>query len=57
MRSLGRPCVGSQNFPLKGCLTLGLCLGSCSFTARGSSLGRGPTNARVGGQASKAGQK
>lgn len=57
MRSLGRPGVGSQNFPQKGCLTLGLCLGSCSFTARGSSLGRGPTNARVGGQASKAGQK
>lgn len=27
MRSLGRPCVGSQNFPQKGCLTLGLCLG------------------------------
>lgn len=31
--------------------------GPCSLTARASSLGRGPTNARVGGQASKAGQK
>lgn len=31
--------------------------GPCSLTARTSSLGGGPTNARVGGQASKAGQR
>jgi hypothetical protein len=27
MCSLGRPCVGGQDFPQMGCLALGLCLG------------------------------
>lgn len=42
-------------YPRKGAYP-GLISGPCSFIARGSRLGRGPTNARVGGQVSKAGQ-
>lgn len=53
----GKALCGWSGLSREGMLSPRPMSGPCSLTARTSSLGRGPTNARVGGQASKAGQK
>lgn len=57
MCSLGRPCVGGQDFPQMGCSALGLCLGPVHSQQALPVWEEGQQMPELEGQASKAGEK